>query len=344
MSAAPTSGARRWLRLALGIALSAAALWLALRKASLAEISHALGAMDWRWIPAMFGLKFGIIVVKAVRWRVELQAMAPGPYRHTFRAVGLGYFGNLVLPFKLGELLRVGLLKRHNPDVPPGAALATIAAERAIDGAVLAGMVGLALTSTTAPAWVLSGTVVLMAVMLGVIVLAMLTPVHALILGMLPQSGVLGWVRRAIVAITRGTSVLRKPGALLRSASLTALAWLGEALVFFCATRALGLPLSFADVLIVTLLMSVGMLIPSAPGQIGTHQALTVFFLKPFGVTSSAAVSTSVVLQAVVLSTLGSIGAYVLVRQAGARELVRNPTADSTLPADSAPPAVTRPP
>ncbi|HUH03987.1 MAG TPA: lysylphosphatidylglycerol synthase transmembrane domain-containing protein [Kofleriaceae bacterium] len=318
-----TITARRWVRLGLGLALSAVALWLALRKTSLEQIGEVLGHVHWKWIPVMLSLKAAVLVVKDLRWKCELGAMQPGPFRGTFRAIGLGYFGNIILPFKLGELLRVGLLRRHNPQVGVGDALATIAAERALDGAILALMVAAVLHTVEVPAWVLSSTVILLAAMLSVIAVAMLTPLHRFLLARLPSAGVLGIGRKVVAALTRGTRVLRQPRALGLASFYTALAWMGEALVFYTAVVALDVPLGFTSALVVTLLLSVGLLVPSAPGQIGTHQALAVLFLVPFGVDETTAVSVSFLLQAIALTTLGSIGGYVLMREAAARELVR---------------------
>lgn len=314
---------RRWLRLVVGIALSAVAMWLALRKTSVERLGDALGQIDWQWIPVMLALKAGTLVIKDLRWRCELAAMAPGPYKGTFRAIGLGYFGNIVLPFKLGELLRVGLLKRHNPAVGLGDALATIAAERALDGAILAVMVGSVLHTADVPGWVLTGTILLLAVMLGVIAVSMMTSVHRWLLRILPVTGLLGLGRKVVQALTRGTAVLRQPKPFIIAGLYTAAAWFGEAMVFYCGIRAMGLPLPFTSAMIVTLLLSVGLLVPSAPGQIGTHQALCVLFLEPFGITREAAVSLSFVLQGVSLTTLSSVGGYVLIREAGARDLLR---------------------
>jgi uncharacterized membrane protein YbhN (UPF0104 family) len=316
--------ARRWIRLGIGIALSAGALLLALRQTSLAEVGDALAECDWRWLPAMLALKALVIVGKDLRWRVELGAMAPGPYRATFRAVSLGYFGNLILPFRLGELLRVGLLVRHNRGVGVGDAIATIAAERALDGAVLAAMVFCALPAADVPPWMLRGTLLLAAIMLAVIAAGMLAPVHRWLMARLPERGPAGLVRKVIAAGSRGTAVLRRPGPLALTIAWTIAGWLAESLVLYMGVLALDLPLDFPSTVIVTLLMSVGLLIPSAPGQLGTHQALTIFFLEPFGIPAATAVSLSIILQAVALTTMGSLGGWVLIREAAARDLVRH--------------------
>jgi glycosyltransferase 2 family protein len=315
---------RRWARLAVGIALSAAALALALRRVSFADLSASLEAADWRWLPAMLALKALVLVVKDLRWRVELQAMAPGPYRATFRAICLGYFGNLILPFRLGELLRVGLLVRHNRSASAGDTLATVAAERAIDGAVLAAMVFAALPAATVPPWMLRGTLLVAAIMLAVIAAGMLAPVHRWLMARLPERGAGGLLRKVVAAGSRGTAVLRRPGPLALTVLWTVVGWLGECLVLYLGVLALDLPLGFPATMVVTLLMSVGLLIPSAPGQLGTHQALTIFFLQPFGVSDASALSLSIILQATALLTMGSLGGWVLLSEAAARDLVRH--------------------
>jgi uncharacterized membrane protein YbhN (UPF0104 family) len=319
---------KRAVRLLIGIALSGVALWLALRRTSLSEVGDAFGRVSWGWIPLMVLAKATVLVIKDLRWRVELRAMAPGPYRRTFRAIGLGYFGNLVLPFKLGELLRVGLLKRHNPDVGMGDALATIGAERTIDGIVLAALVGVTLPYTDVPEWVWRGTVLLMVVMLGVAAVAMLEPLHRFAMRLFPETGPLSFGRKIVRAVSTGTRVLRRPKPLVITVVLTAAAWLGDSLALYFALQAFGLQLGYSVALIVLLLLSVGLLIPAAPGQLGTHQALMVLFLGPFGVPSGLAVTVSIVMQGVTLATLGSIGGYVLVREAGTGELIRGELAD----------------
>jgi len=316
---------KRVLRLIIGIALSGVALWLALRRTSLSEVGDAFGRVSWGWLPLIALCKAAVLVVKDIRWRVELTAMAPGPYAKTFRAIGLGYFANMLLPFKLGEVLRVGLLRRHNPSVRMGDALATVGAERAIDGMVLAIMVGAMLPYADVPDWVWRGTALLLVVMLGATAVAMVEPLHRFARGLFPERGVLRWGRRVVDALSTGTRVMRQPRAFAIVALLTALGWLGDSLAVYLAMVAFDLDLGYSAALIITLLLSVGLLIPTAPGQLGTHQALMVLFLEPFGVAAGVAVAVSVVLQCVVLATLGSIGGYVLLRELGARELIRDP-------------------
>src|SRR5690606_17647749 len=102
------------------------------------------------------------------------------------------------------------------------------AAERVIDGAVLAAMVGVMLPYAAVPPWIERGTIVLLVLMLGAIAVAMLEPVHAFVIRRLPERGLPGVCRRVIRALSGGTAVLRRPRYFALAALLTAAAWLGE--------------------------------------------------------------------------------------------------------------------
>src|SRR5690606_21328822 len=133
MAAAPDRPPRRLARVAVGVVVSAVAMWLAVRGVSWDAVGEALAGVAWGWLPVIAALKVVAVWIKAVRWRVELAAMdASPPPPAIFRAVALGYFGNVMLPLRLGELMRVGLLRRIDPRLDLGGALATIAAERVL--------------------------------------------------------------------------------------------------------------------------------------------------------------------------------------------------------------------
>jgi uncharacterized membrane protein YbhN (UPF0104 family) len=251
-----------------------------------------------------------------------------------FKAIALGYFGNVLLPFRLGELMRVGLLRRKNPLIPLGGALATIAAERALDGAVLRVMVAAVLPFAAVPANLARASIALLVVMLGVIAVAMLTPLHDLALRQLPRRGPLGVARLVIEALARGPAVLRRQRFLALAALTTALGWLAECVVVWSAVRALDLPLGLADSLVITLLLSVALLVPSAPGQLGTHQLVTERIVVPFGIGKAAAVSLSIVMQVPALVVLGALGGWVMISESAAR----GAAADGRPPEPSPPP------
>jgi len=66
-------------------------------------------------------------------WDYLLRPLKRIPVRRLFPVVVIGYMGNNIFPFRIGELLRAYVLKR-NEDVSISSSLATIVVERIFDG------------------------------------------------------------------------------------------------------------------------------------------------------------------------------------------------------------------
>jgi uncharacterized protein (TIRG00374 family) len=90
-----------------------------------------LGVFAWVYVCRALGFF-------ALSWRIRAIAQPMYAYRwtETTRAVFAGYFGNAVLPARIGELLKVGYLSRVGPPSPT-ACLAFAAVERVLDLVVI---------------------------------------------------------------------------------------------------------------------------------------------------------------------------------------------------------------
>lgn len=302
----------------MGLLVSAAAISVLLHRVSVAEIGQRLSRLKVSWLLALVLCKAILLSMKHSRWRQVLLAIGPGPWRGTFRAVSAGYFLNLVLPFKLGEAVRSMILRRHNPGATFGEGLATIGSERLLDAAVLTVLSLTVLPWIEAPGWLREGLLLFVAA-LGLAVLA--AAAAPFLLGWIERLGssrsrglgrLVPILRTVTKTVRRGTAVWRDPGRLTRCVGWTLGIWCCDAFILLLATRALQSSVSYPAAIVVTLLYAFGLLIPSGPVQAGTHQALGVLFLTPFGMGEATAVSVSLVLQTANLLVLGLAGAPTL--------------------------------
>src|SRR5713101_2298889 len=99
--------------------------------------------------PSLLVLGVALMVVsyllRGARWRIWERSLS---YWDALRLILIGFMGNNVLPARLGEILRAHCTTvKTSDDRGRTTALASIAAERILDGLVLAvfGLVGLAL-------------------------------------------------------------------------------------------------------------------------------------------------------------------------------------------------------
>lgn len=120
----------------LNILLSAGAailfLWLALKNIDLAELWGQIIQVTFYWLPFFFIILGISHYLRAERWRLMLDEQSQKISRHTlFAGVMLGYVVNTVVP-RLGEVSRPVYVARKS-DTGPGNLIGTVIAERVFD-------------------------------------------------------------------------------------------------------------------------------------------------------------------------------------------------------------------
>jgi uncharacterized protein (TIRG00374 family) len=148
-SAAPADGVRTppsrlswFLRLLLGVVV----FWIAFRDVDVPALGRAFALVDLRWIAAGVASVLCTVVLVAVRWRILL-GVAPGrrPRRVLLSAIIASQAANIVMPFKLGDAVRIGAVSRAL-GLPAAQVLGSVAMERLFD-ALMAGVTALLLVA-----------------------------------------------------------------------------------------------------------------------------------------------------------------------------------------------------
>ena len=126
---------KRW-QFWLGVLISIAFMYLALRGLRLEEVGGALQGANYWWLLPGVAVYFLGVWARAWRWHYLLRPLKAISTRTMFPIVCIGYMGNNIYPARAGEVLRAVVLKRKE-DVPISASLATIIVERVFDGVVM---------------------------------------------------------------------------------------------------------------------------------------------------------------------------------------------------------------
>ena len=129
---------RAWL----GLAISIAALWLAMRGIDARALLDALSHGRYVWLlPAVLVVVIGQ-AVRALRWRM-LFGDGPLPsFADTFWIICIGYLVSTVLPLRLGDPTRAWLIETRTP-AGGAEALAAVVAERVLDLVTIAALLAL---------------------------------------------------------------------------------------------------------------------------------------------------------------------------------------------------------
>jgi len=282
---------KRTLKIATGLAVSAGFIAWSLRGKPLGRIWAELQAANyWTLIP-FFAILLVIHLLRTVRWGMLLAPVERLPFRRLNAASAVGLMALVLLPLRLGEFARPYLVRRAGK-VSGSEAMASIVAERALDGLFVAGLLVLSLLGFSADlrfAWALqSGRALLLALaaLLALLALAawrleLARRVIRATIGRV-QPGLAEQICRRLAGLVRGLRALPSPASALGILALTALYWAANALGTWVLALGFALPITPVQASYCVAVRAIGVTLPSGPGMLGTFQAFTELGLAPF--------------------------------------------------------------
>jgi uncharacterized protein (TIRG00374 family) len=304
-------------QIVLPLSIGIGCLWLSLRSVDLGGVIKAIRLVAWPWIVISV---LGVILVsagKALRWQWLYPDNAVAlPWITHFSTLLIGQMLNLVVPVRLGEIARLGLMAQEHR--PVGMTLGTIATEKALDLVATGLLLLLCLPVAVFPAWLRANAgksaFVSGIALLGIMVL--LAQFRATILRALSGLPEPHW--RPVALLWRKflhlfATLLEGIGGIvgrkfLPIAGLTAVIWLLSVGVIYAVLLGFGREDLWraAPVLSVALIFS--NLAPTPPALIGVVTAVTEGVLIPFGVPPSEAFAIGAILNVVLVAPLVALG------------------------------------
>ena len=132
----------KWLKFLIAIIISAFGFNYAFKEASFSELSIYLYELNIFWLLLSIIFIIFAVFIRASRLKFLLYPFQIIRTYSLFKATMIGHFGNIALPFKLGELLRAYAISSRR-SISTSAVMGTIIFERILD---LLGLVIIALT------------------------------------------------------------------------------------------------------------------------------------------------------------------------------------------------------
>lgn len=296
-------------------------LWLSLRGVDLAALGEELTAFS---VPLVCLATACVLLVagsKALRWQWLYGSAAPyRPWSTHFAILMIGQMLNLVIPIRLGELARLGLMRQEGR--PVSVTFGTIVIEKALDllavGLIILLAVPLILIPSSLQAQTGTG-----GLLLGAAIFVMLVAVGKLqgplmsLVARIPEPADKWWgrwlgkIRRGIVAVLTSMASLRGKQ-LGRVAALTAGIWLLSLLTVQVMLLAFDLQLGWGAALALMLALTSSNWMPTPPAMIGVVGAVTVAVLSAYGVDQTVSLAVGTVLNVVLVGPPVLIGSVAL--------------------------------
>src|SRR5258708_39644758 len=122
---------KRWQSILLGVLITVATLYYALHNVSWDTLGDVLGRGRYIYFFTAVLLTCVALLVRAYRWRSILNRRIK--IVHSFNILTASYLFYNILPFRLGEVVRIYLPTRLDPPVPAFTTLSTILIARSLD-------------------------------------------------------------------------------------------------------------------------------------------------------------------------------------------------------------------
>jgi glycosyltransferase 2 family protein len=266
-------GIGKWVKLLASVLLGIALFYLAMRGVKLADTWRVVCEGQWFY----FALSLLIVVispfVRAWRWRELFEGELP-EFRLLVRAIVVGQTLNFVIPFRTGDISRVLMVGGRKLD-----AAGALVFEKLMDVGFLAALCLLLPFVWVVPGWLEGSRISIILITAGflaaVVVLAMILPRFFTFprIVRLPPVG-------KIPVLAATTLFLGISGIVINDFIL----------------RALYINVPPIASVVLLIILSVGVAVPSTPGKVGVFQYLAVLGLSLFGVNNTQSLTWGLVI------------------------------------------------
>jgi hypothetical protein len=283
-----------------GLALSALLAFYFLRRVDLSQLGATLASVNL-WVLSLCLLTKGLVFsLGALRSKVFLRPLRNYHFAECFTAVLGGYVTDNIFPFRLGELVRIDLLARAG-GISRSSTVAVAALERLLDlvsflivFAIVVPLLAIDLSGDRRLAWGLGAILGALLAVGWLVANPSILPRFIVFFSRPFSARVQAWLFEKAQRFVDGFSALRSSRAVAEALALTFLSRLVGMLTIQCWLWAFGLDLPLYAPLIVMVFLSIGTMIPSSPGFIGTYHVACAYALELLGVEPAMAASVAI--------------------------------------------------
>jgi len=268
------------------------------------------------YILAVFVLFIYSVHVRAKRWQALLKPLIEIPVRTLFSATIIGYFGNNVLPFRLGELLRGYSLSKEYP-LKVSSIMGTIILERVLDFAGLLIFSALFLFFYPMEPWFKTGFLILsffltIAFSMMYLISQKMKVLEKYVNKLMRKSQpLLKKIFTILFDVINGFSQLGKSSNKAAITFYTVYLWIIYFACIYLVVIAVGIELNWQQVGLLLIATTLSISVPAAPGYLGTYHAVVIYMMvSVFDMDLAISQSLAIILHAVGFIPFVIVGAW----------------------------------
>ena len=308
-------------KLFIGILVSLVFLYLAFRKVDYTQLWQALkDANYWFIIPNVI-LGIFTMWMRALRWKYMVDPIKKVGLSRLFSSVMIGFMANNVLPARLGEFIRAYSLGSKE-NISKSASFATIVVERVFDGFSILFILWATLLLFPFPDWVKKASHLFLVMNLGVLFFLIFFEVKTdstmkfsqFMFKFLPRKLRIK-AEEILLKFISGLKVFRDVPSLIWILIWSISIWVVTAISNYFIFLAFDLHLPIQASFILLVIVCLGVMLPAAPGFVGTFQFFCIVALERFDIGRSVALPFSIVLHACQYFPVTLLGLYYLKKE-----------------------------
>ena len=295
---------KKRLNLIFGAAISLLFIFLAFRQTHIADIVDAIKKSLGPYLLLLLFFVLFSAYLRAIRWKYFLLPLKNVRSSNLLSALMIGYGANVILPAHLGEVMRAFILGRKEK-ISVSSVLATIFVERIIDVLTFLFLLIFLLLFYDFPHWVKESALILLTIAVfisGFLVFIAQKTSTALnflnfFLKPLPDS-IKNKLNQIVLTFVSGLRALKKKSHYFIIFFLSIAIWIGYVMGFASGILSFHLKLPWIAPLVLMVLTTISIVVPSSPGYIGTYHYLCQLGLSFFGVDKNEALAVAIIMHA----------------------------------------------
>ncbi len=285
-----------------GLLISCVCIYFAFRGIDFSALAASLASVNYLYIIPVVLIVLCAHYLRCYRWGKILETLVSYDQKTLFILGSIGYMAVSVLPARLGEFARPYLVKKHS-GIKMSATMATIILERVFDLLTLMLFLFIVIMKVSLPPEVVKAGITMLTISLSIFIILIILAIKRdfsinsidAILSVFPKK-IAAPLNRLAHSFIDGLQILPNIGKTLYVLFLSVLIWGIIGLSAYVLFLGFGFELSIINGFAVTVIIALGVMLPAAPGFIGTYHVACKIGLVCFGVSNEDALSYAILL------------------------------------------------
>lgn len=285
-----------------GLLISGVCIYFAFRGIDFSALAASIASVNYLYIIPVVFIVLGGHYLRCYRWGKILQTLVSYDQKTLFVLGSIGYMAVNVLPARLGEFARPYLVKKRS-GIKITASMATVIVERVFDLLTLMLFMFIVILKISLPPEVVKAGIIVLTISVSLFIILIILAIKRdssinkidAVLRLFPEKIAIP-LNRLAHSFIDGLQILPDIGKTLYVFFLSILIWALAGLSAYVLFLGFGFDLSLINGYAITVIIALGIMLPAAPGFIGTYHVACKIGLVCFGISNADALSYAILL------------------------------------------------